>query len=326
MVVTCPECHTRFTLADSRIPGPTAKVRCSRCRHVFRITREGQVVAPDWRPPEEPLQETLPEEEVQRETPLPPVPEPAVPSPPPPQEVVAGEETSSQAAVTGAEAPVSPGNRHSWWVLLALFLAAVVAGGLGWLAWEGSLPAPLKPVADAVQRLKGKQPPSEEPGPASSPEAGAPAPAPTVVTPPPPPVPTPDLTDLAVDWAQAHYQGLVNDQGGGQLLLIQGEVVNKGKSSRGPIRIKATLTDSQHRPIQEEIVYAGTTLTDQELKSLKPDEIRGWLAKPGGRTQEQGLKPGEKQPFTVVFFGVPDNLAETQSGFQLVVMEGPVAD
>jgi hypothetical protein len=144
-----------------------------------------------------------------------------------------------------------------------------------------------------------------------------------VVTPPAPPVPAADLKDLSVDWAQARYQGLVNDKGGGQLLLIQGEVVNNGKSPRGPIRLKATLTDSQHQPLKEEIVYPGTTFTDSELKTLKPEAIKRWLAKPGGRSQERVLKPGNKQPFTVIFFGMSDNLAETQSGFQIMVIDGP---
>ena len=145
-----------------------------------------------------------------------------------------------------------------------------------------------------------------------------------MVKPPPPPAPSPGLENLPVDWAEARYQGLVNAKGG-QLLVIQGEVANKGKSPRGPIRLKATLTDAQHRPMQEEKVYSGTTFTDKELKTLKPEEIKGWLTQPGGRSQVKIIKPGEKQPFTVVFFGVPDNLAEAHSGFQLVVVEGPVA-
>ena len=78
--------------------------------------------------------------------------------------------------------------------------------------------------------------------------------------------------------------------------------------------------------MREEFVYAGTSLSDNELKTLPPEEIKGWLTKPGGRSQERVIKPGDKEPFSVVFFGVPNNLAETQSGFQLVVVEGPVAN
>jgi hypothetical protein len=200
-------------------------------------------------------------------------------------------------------------------------LAAVLLVGLTWRAWQGDLPGLLKPLADAVQRLKGQR--QSVPAPLSGPASETPAPPPTVVTPPPPPAQ--NLSDLPVDWAQARYQGLVNDKGGGQLLLIYGEVLNKGDKPRGPIRLKVILTDSQHQPLKEEVVYTGTTLTTKELKTLKPEEIKAWLARPGGRSQELVLKPGDKQPFTVVFFGVPDNLAETQSGFQLVVVEGPVA-
>ena len=324
MVVVCPECSTKFSLDSGRISGPSAKVRCSRCRHVFQITREGQVVAATLTPPAEKTSEAPPQKEVRDETPFPSQPEPAEPWPAPEKKMVPGEAAPTPVEETTAEIPPPRQKRRHWLRLPALLLSIVVLVGLGWRAWQGDLPGPLKPLADAVQRLKGKQPSPQMPLPASGSEAGAPAP--TVVTPPPPPVPAPDLVELAVDWATAHYEGLVNDKGGGQLLLIKGEVLNKGKSPRGPIRLRATLTDSQHRPLREEVVYAGTTLADTELKTLNPEEIKGWLAKPGGRSQDRVLKPGEKQPFSAVFFGVPNNLAETQSGFQLVVVEGPVAN
>ena len=42
MIVTCPECSTKFNLDPGRITGDTAKVRCSRCKYVFEITDEGK--------------------------------------------------------------------------------------------------------------------------------------------------------------------------------------------------------------------------------------------------------------------------------------------
>jgi hypothetical protein len=190
-----------------------------------------------------------------------------------------------------------------WLGLVGLFLAAVILGGLGWWwAWQGRQPQPAAPDS----------------------QAGPSAPAPLVVTPVPPPVPAPDLQDLPLDWAQARYQGLVNAQGE-QLLVIRGEVANKGETGRGPIRVKAILTDAQHRPLREKVVYAGTTLTDEELKTLDAGTIKNWLAQPGGRSQASVLEAGERQLFTVVFFSAPANLAEIRAGFQLVVVEGPVA-
>lgn len=38
MIVTCASCLTKFRLDDSRISAKGAKVRCSRCQHIFYIT------------------------------------------------------------------------------------------------------------------------------------------------------------------------------------------------------------------------------------------------------------------------------------------------
>ncbi|WP_321369855.1 DUF3426 domain-containing protein [uncultured Desulfuromusa sp.] len=35
MIITCPECSTKFKLDSDRIPDGGAKVRCARCKHVF---------------------------------------------------------------------------------------------------------------------------------------------------------------------------------------------------------------------------------------------------------------------------------------------------
>ena len=37
MIITCASCLTKFNLDDYRIPPEGAKVRCSRCRHVFHV-------------------------------------------------------------------------------------------------------------------------------------------------------------------------------------------------------------------------------------------------------------------------------------------------
>lgn len=309
MVVKCPECGAKFFLDESRIPGATAKVRCSRCRHVFRLTREGEIVSPEWVPPLEEYPESLPPEEEREAMPPPDVRKAAEPAPVPekekaPEAMAPPPPEAAPAAVASAAQKL-----RRWWWVAASALVLIVA--LGWWFWPGKFPlGPRQPLTDAVNSQEGKAPPPEPSAPGTQ-----------VATPPLPPVPAPDLRELPVEWAQAHYQGLVNDKAG-QLLIIQGEVVNKGKNPRGPIRVKAILTDSRHQPLREEIVYAGTTLNDSELKSLDPEEIKAWLQKPGGRSQAQVLKPGQRQPFTVVFFGAPGDLSEKQAGFQIMVVEG----
>jgi predicted Zn finger-like uncharacterized protein len=292
MVVECPECGTRFSLDESRISGATAKVRCSQCGQVFRINRAGQVVER----PAEPPAEAAPPPEAGEEAQVPPAAEVGE-VPPPPEEV----EARLEATREGPEAAMeSPKSRLRVWIVI-LMLAAPFLAALGWWIWYMQQPEPA----------------------ALGPKAGREAPAPYVVTPSPPPVPATGLQDLVVNWAQANYKGLVNAQGE-QVLVIRGEVVNEGRTTRGPIRLKATLTNAQDQPLREEVVYAGTSLTNEEVKTLAPTKIKSWLDQPGGRSQKLKLKPGEKQPFTAVFFGVPANLTEIRAGFQLVVVEGPV--
>jgi len=54
MIITCPACLTKFNLDDGRIPEGGAKVRCSRCQHVFSIPKpsapEQASPAPDKTP------------------------------------------------------------------------------------------------------------------------------------------------------------------------------------------------------------------------------------------------------------------------------------
>ena len=41
MIVQCPECNTRYNLDDERIGPQGSKVRCTRCKHVFRVANPG---------------------------------------------------------------------------------------------------------------------------------------------------------------------------------------------------------------------------------------------------------------------------------------------
>uniref|UniRef100_A0A7C5EMY9 DUF3426 domain-containing protein n=1 Tax=Desulfobacca acetoxidans TaxID=60893 RepID=A0A7C5EMY9_9BACT len=311
MVVTCPECGTQYAFPETRLKAGGVKLRCSRCRHVFRLTPPESPSELEGEPAKSPPPDPVPEPETPPAVAVGPEPhlETEAQTPPFPE----GSETSGPAAVS--ELP----SKIKWpkWVGIGLLILALAAGlaGLAWwnhrsfmggLAthlrgwWQSRFPSPTATYADKPER----------PGEVQE------------VNPPPPPMPPTELKDLPITWAKARYRGLVNAKGG-QLLVIQGEVVNRGKTPRGPIRIKAVLTDARHRPLREELAYSGTTFSDQELKSLNPGEIQDWLTKPGGRSRVPILTPGQTQAFTVVFFGVPDNLAETQSGFQVVVVEGP---
>lgn len=69
MVISCPECSTRFRVDESKIPAQGAKIRCARCKHVF-------AVSPPAPEPELTLDETP------AAAPAAPAPEPAPEAPP----------------------------------------------------------------------------------------------------------------------------------------------------------------------------------------------------------------------------------------------------
>jgi predicted Zn finger-like uncharacterized protein len=40
MIITCPQCLTKFNLDSGRVPEGGAKVRCSKCQHIFQVRQE----------------------------------------------------------------------------------------------------------------------------------------------------------------------------------------------------------------------------------------------------------------------------------------------
>jgi predicted Zn finger-like uncharacterized protein len=42
MIVTCSECKTKFKIADAKVTAGGVKVRCSKCKHTFLVTKEGE--------------------------------------------------------------------------------------------------------------------------------------------------------------------------------------------------------------------------------------------------------------------------------------------
>ena len=45
MIVTCPQCQTRFRIPDEKVTAKGVKVRCTRCRHTFRVSRPTEPIS-----------------------------------------------------------------------------------------------------------------------------------------------------------------------------------------------------------------------------------------------------------------------------------------
>ena len=42
MIVKCEQCQSRFKIPDHKVTEKGVKVRCTKCQHTFRVTREPQ--------------------------------------------------------------------------------------------------------------------------------------------------------------------------------------------------------------------------------------------------------------------------------------------
>ena len=305
MVVTCEKCHTKFVLDETRIKGARTQARCSRCQNVFWVEREEEPV--DAAPPEVEEAgagmeaEDFPLAAEAEETGN---PEEAEAEAPPPRE-------AAPAEMPKPSAYFKPPAKRSLWLWIIALIGGLVGGallgvavmwfwGYGWVSQH--FPGQVPPAATAAKVARSPK---------------------VAIVPPPaaPPAPVQDLKDLEITNQEERYKGLVNSKGG-QLLLIQGKVKNASKQFRGPIKIKAMLTDPQQKVVKERQFFAGTVIFDDELQSLDPEEINRWLDTPGGRAQKQIIEPGESQSFMVVFFGAPKNLSGY--GYKMQVVKGPV--
>jgi predicted Zn finger-like uncharacterized protein len=310
MVVTCEKCHTRFNLDEHRLTGPKVKARCSRCQHVFWVERDEGL--PDTAHLEEEEQggaafeARAPEAE--------PGPEPLIAE----WEREANAEelaarTAAKAALPKPSMLLTAGAKRSPWpwiiALILGLLGGVLLGGVvmwfwgyGWVAQKVHLQ--VKPTLSTAAKAAGI------------------AKMETVSPPLSPPASAADLKDLEIVGQEERYRGLVNRKGG-QLLVIQGKVKNASSQPRGPLQLKAILTDPQQKTVKAREFYAGTVVFDDELQNLNPEEINRWLDTPGGRAQKQILGAGEEQSFMVVFFGAPPNLSGY--GYKIQIIKGPVA-
>src|SRR5512137_2159122 len=48
MIIQCEQCRTKFRLDDAKIKEGGVKVRCSKCKHVFLVSREAPAEEPDF--------------------------------------------------------------------------------------------------------------------------------------------------------------------------------------------------------------------------------------------------------------------------------------
>jgi predicted Zn finger-like uncharacterized protein len=96
----------------------------------------------------------------------------------------------------------------------------------------------------------------------------------------------------------------------GQMLVIQGAVVNNYPATRSAITVKGVLLDAAGQTLLQQTVFCGNKLDDAALASMSFASIEEAMNNPFGEAfSNMNVAPGSSVSFTIVFRNPPKNIA-----------------
>ncbi len=108
----------------------------------------------------------------------------------------------------------------------------------------------------------------------------------------------------------------------GQMLVVQGEVINKGSYPISFVMLEGKVYGPNKKVAISQRFYAGNILTKEELAQLPITEIQArMLHREGDNLSNVHIKPGNKVPFMVVFYNLPPIEELTDYGIEYVNAE-----
>lgn len=311
MIVTCASCLTKFHLDDARVPPRGAKVRCSRCKHVFFIVPPGEgdgkvssAIEPlnrdaggDVFAQRRAVSESSFEAGFREpKGPLPP--EPEIPSPPPPTPPQGKEERPLPPSDRGMEEgkpPVtarvarSPRRGPSSVVLALVLVLLLLLFGLLYLSTElgpggilsSFLEGPAKKVKDLWHQIWGME-----------------------------------KQGLVVGDFNRYEETI---EGGVPISVIEGKVTNQSGATKRFVRLRVVIYDSEKNRVAQKEAVCGRKVSREEMKLLPPEAFGGDRIFKPDLEKEMVLPPGRSAPFIVAFRDLPPHAKE----FKVEILEAP---
>ncbi|MEW5737031.1 MAG: DUF3426 domain-containing protein [Thermodesulfobacteriota bacterium] len=97
----------------------------------------------------------------------------------------------------------------------------------------------------------------------------------------------------------------------GPIISIRGHVKNSYPAPRDHMQVFAELYDKDGNVVGEEWAFAGNPISVTELRTLSEDSLAARFGnKAGANDTNKAVPPGQSRPFSIIFFNVPDNVAE----------------
>jgi len=321
MIVTCASCLTKYHLDDSRISEKGAKVRCSRCKHIFYVVpppetkeevvenfesfakfhkelieKEKKVMdlpsLKDEEAEEDRKEAALAEIEEEEETFLfsdqPSKERGVLQSPPRIEEKMADLEETKPKPVTAEDKRRRREGRRTSHLLALVAVISILVLGLFYLWTEiesgGKLSSYLENPIQKVTQLWEKIWGTEREG--------------LIVK---------DLTG---------YEEKVGET---SLYVIEGKTDNQSQKTKKHIKVKVIIFDQNRTKVAEKETFCGRTIHRTELKNLSPDFFSGEMVIQPKTEKERIAPSGKALPFVVVFKDLPAQAKE----FKVEIVEAP---
>ncbi len=309
MIITCASCLTKFNLDDSKISDKGAKVRCSRCQHVFYVARPPETK-------EEVIEDLESFAKYHEELMEPSQKEMKIPAPlkagerevmPEEKEEASlfSEKISAEREERGAPAELGVKERAEtkvskpkkmarkeirWPSLLFVILVILILLLFGFFyLWTESgtsgtpypfLGYPIQKITSIWQQIRG----SEKEG--------------LVVR---------DLN---------RYEEQIGEV---PLFVIEGKVDNQSRVIKKHIKIKVGIFDQAKAKLAEKETVCGRIISHEELKNLPEAFFKGEMMIRPKTEKDMIAPPGEIIPFMVIF----KNLSAKAKEFQVEIIEAP---
>lgn len=272
MIIVCPECSTKFNIADEKLPDGPAKVRCARCKHVFLVEKEAPEATSSDDFSYEQFQELDSREDEEsfsfgdrvdgQDDML----------------QSAAEETAQDSSAAFDKTVVKPQKKGSILtglikILLLIILLLLIAAGI--FIYQNGTEA----LNEKVQNLFGQQ--LEQPA---------------------------NPGKIALSNLEGKF---ISNSQAGELFLIRGVATNEFDAPRAGLQVKGVIFDQNGKPLLQKTVFCGNPIADNDLQTLDFGKLEELMGNQFGKDLSN-MKVEAKQtlPFDIVFKDLPANLSE----------------
>jgi predicted Zn finger-like uncharacterized protein len=302
MIVKCEKCQSEFSLDESLLKKDGSKVRCSICKHIFRVfplakesfieseedefsnTAMEETVALDLPPELEDLEMDAVKEE--KEYSFDKAFEEAMEEVSKDEELIPSDDEIEEKTESVDEeeeeedSEVDTGKKRGKSKTLLIVLSCILFLILALLAIFFLFPSV---IPDSIYTTK-HQETKQETKPVASSDAST---------------------------AQLNFMGVKpafsKSEKAGDLFLIKGTVINNDSKSRSYILLKGGILDKEGKLVREETGYAGNNFSDDQLKQLSREEIKAAMQNRSGIDNSNvEVKPGATLNFMIIFMDLPE--------------------